>query len=292
MHAALALASSHDRYLRRLTPSKSSFCEVYHWSKSIALFNQKLSSPIQPQDRDAFWATATYLGIVSFTTFDASRPEEAWPLNPHCGSSNLEWLRMSVGKKALWDLTDPLRPDSVFHPMAPAYARMHTPLPSSGLENVPAVLRRLCRIDAASTATSNPYFTAVQALSLLARKPPDRVLLFSALPFLSQINHVFKALLEKKDAVALLLLALWYAEASHVVWWIERRAEVEGRAICLYLERYHWDDDTIMGLLPWRSAVHHTLMPPTTLEDWCLAEDIERLATYESYFPGALTASS
>ena len=292
MHAALAVASSHDRYSRGLTFSKSSFCEVYHWSKSIALFNRKLSSPIRPQDRDAFWATATYLGIVAFTTFDASRPEEAWPLNPHCGPSNLEWLRMSVGKKAIWDLTDPLRPDSVFHPMAPVYARMHTPLPSSGPENVPAVLRRLCRIDAASTAKSNPYFTAVQALSVLARKPRDRVLLFSALPFISQINPAYKALLEKKDAVALLLLALWYAGASGVVWWIERRAEIEGRAICLYLERYHWDDDTIMDLLPWRSSVRSTLMLPTTLKDWPYTDDIEHLATYESYFPATLTTGS
>ena len=254
MHAALAIAASHDRYLRNPSLTKRSLREIYHWSRCTALFSRKLSAPILPQDRDAFWATATYLGIVCFAAVDASNPHEAWPLKPLDDPSDLEWVRMSAGKAVIWELTDPLRPESIFYPMAPVYAQLHAALPRSGIDNIPPVLRQLCGIDGNSTADNNPYFIAVQGLHRLASVPRPGVSLFFALTFILHIDASYRVLLSQKDPAALLLLALWYAGASRSVWWIERRAEVEGRAICLYLERYHWDNSLIMEILPWKSV--------------------------------------
>lgn len=255
MHASLAVAAAHDRYLRNPALTRRSLAEIYHWSRCATLFNQKLSSPIKEEDRDVLWATATYLGIVCFAS-DIASPHEAWPLKPVNEPADLEWLRMSSGKAAIWRLTNPLRESSVFHPMASVYSQLYAPMPSSrgGAKVVPPILRRLCNIDSASTAENNPYYTAVQALARLAEGPREGASLFFALAFIAHIRNDFVALLGKKEPVALFLLSLWYAEASRAVWWIERRAEVEGRAICLYLERYHWDNDTLMELLPWKSV--------------------------------------
>lgn len=255
MHAALALASSHDRFLRSPRLTKRSSSETHHWAEGTALFNRKLRSPIRPQDRDLLWATAINLGVVDFASLDASNPEEAWPMRLEPDPSDLRWIRMSAGKKAMWEATNPLRPGSIFGPVAADYTRLHAPLPTSGVRNVPPVLRQLCGIDEASTAGNNPYYMAVQALASLASLPRDKVSPVAALGFITHVNPDYGALLEQKDAVALLLLALWYAGAARCVWWIERRAEVEGRSICLYLERYHWYKDRILDILPWRSPV-------------------------------------
>lgn len=94
--------------------------------------------------------------------------------------------------------------------------------------------------------------------------------MYAALGFIRHVNPDYKTLLENKDPVALLLLALWYSSVEKAVWWIERRAAVEGRAICLYLERYHGDESAIMEILPWRSPVCYkdVWLPERGLVDW------------------------
>ena len=259
MHASLAVAAAHARYLRDPPTAHTirPLAEIYHSSKCTTLLNRKLSSPIQPQDRDALWATAAYLAIVSFASLDATTPYEAWPLKSIDDPSDLLWLRMSLSKAVIWTLTDPSRESSIFRPMAPVYEQIHAPLPPMGIERVPPVLQILCDIDSASTAENNPYYTAVQALSFLAEVKAENGSPFCSLAFMAHIREDFAVLLMQKDPVALLLLSLWYAAASHAAWWIESRAEVEGRAICLYLERYHWDNGPLLGLLPWKSVRHY-----------------------------------
>lgn len=275
MHASLAVAAAHARHLHGPVLTKRPLTEIHHWSMCTTLFNRKLSSPIRPQDRDVLWATATYLGIVSFASLDVASPHEAWPLRPADDPSDLEWLHMSTGKVAIFRLTDPLREGSIFRPMAAVFGQVRAPLPASGLERVPPVFQRLCGIDGASTAGNNPYYTAVQALARLSEFSHGTPPLHVALAFISHVKEGFVRLLEEKEPVALLLLSLWYAGASRAVWWIERRAEVEGRAVCLYLERYHFDNATLMELLPWKSVRHGDACARKGLYDFVHMELLE-----------------
>src|SRR5438874_2536460 len=113
MHIVQTITAIHDRYLSATPNARPTIAEAYHWSRAAALFNQKLSTPIQPRERDALWATAALLGVIAFALVEASTPEEAWPLK-RPAPSDLEWLRMSCGKKVVLNVAQPLRPDSVF----------------------------------------------------------------------------------------------------------------------------------------------------------------------------------
>ena len=218
-------------------------------SQCVALFNQKLSNPIKPQDRDPLWATALLLGVVTFASCDASRPEEAWP--PRASDpSDLDWLRLVKGKSIIWDIADPLRKDSIFRPMAKEFAEIKSPLPRVGTDGLSQSLVDLCALESSSTSDSSPYWTAAHVLTQLQNLSSNEITVPRMLSFFGHLQPSFKTLLRQKDPVALVLLALWYARASIKVWWIERRAQVEYEAIYLYLERYHSSNTNIRRLLP------------------------------------------
>ncbi|EGE79763.2 hypothetical protein BDDG_02704 [Blastomyces dermatitidis ATCC 18188] len=89
----------------------------------------------------------------------------------------------------------------------------------------------------------NPYHTALTTLHSLFTtpfKPHTPIAPFIA--FITHIDPAYRNLLHHKDPLALLLLAYWYGyvyenESEHAPWWFWSRAMVEGRAICMYLER-------------------------------------------------------
>ncbi len=249
MHGWLATAAAHDRYVGASGAGRRTLAETYHWYQCTALFNQKLRQPLGPQDRDPLWATAACLGVLAFSSLDASTPEDAWPLKDS-GRSDLEWIRMTEGKRAIWQLTDPLRPGGIFQSLSHVYAQMNSPLPAGGVDGVRPSLARLCGLDCSSTAATNPYFRAAHTLSRLQDLPEDQVELSRSLEFMTGMQPSFTALLKAKDPVALCLLALWYAKAHRAVWWISLRARVESQSICMYLQRHHGDYGAIHELLP------------------------------------------
>ncbi|KLJ10934.1 hypothetical protein EMPG_13739 [Blastomyces silverae] len=89
----------------------------------------------------------------------------------------------------------------------------------------------------------NPYHIALTTLHSLFTtpfKPYTPVAPFIA--FITHIDPAYRNLLHHKDPLALLLLAYWYGyvyenESEQAPWWFWSRARVEGRAICMYLER-------------------------------------------------------
>lgn len=253
MHSLLALTAVHERHSSISLPARRSLQESFHWTRCTALFNQRLNLPIEPQDRDALWGTAAALAIVSFASLDAVTPEDSWPLKPS-EPSDLEWLRMGDGKKALWRLTNPLRPDSIFKIMASTFAEMHSQLTTTSIDCVPIALARLCNLDGLSTAESNPYFTAVHAVIHLQCLPDEQLTPGRALSFLSHVPTAYKLLLQKKDPTALLILLLWYCRARRAIWWIDARARIECPAILLYLRQYHKDNAPVQALLPSESV--------------------------------------
>ena len=249
MHASLAVALAYDRYQNSSFGSRRTLEECYHWHQSTALFNRRLREPIETKDKDAIWGTAAALALLTFSTPDSYTPEESWPLKTP-DPSDWEWLRMSKGKMSLWRITNPLRPDSLFHILAPIYAQMYSPLPEKGIDGISRGLAIACQLDDSSTAENNAYFNAAHAASQIQALPDSQVTIGQIELFTRSIRGPFKSLLQEKDPVALLLLYLWYRKAGRSMWWIETRARVECPSICSYLRLYHSGHDAVNAFLP------------------------------------------
>ncbi|GFF35108.1 predicted protein [Aspergillus udagawae] len=249
MHASLAVAFTYDRHLNSSLGCRRSLEECYHWSQSTALLNRRLREPIEAKDKDPIWATAAALAILTFSSPDACTPEESWPLKSS-GYSDLDWLRMSNGKMALWHIVNPLRPDSLFSVMAATFAIMHSPLPEKGIDGIPRALAALCLLNDASTARNNPYFHAAHGVSQILDLPDSEVTTGQTQLFARSIHGPFEELLRKRDPIALLLLYLWYRKAGRSIWWIGLRARVECPSICSYLRLYHRGNAAVQVFLP------------------------------------------
>lgn len=249
MHASLAVALTYDRHLNGSLGCRRSLEECYHWSQSTALLNRRLREPIEAKDKDPIWGTAAALALLTFSSPDACTPEESWPLKSSDHSA-LDWLHMSKGKMSLWDIVNPLRPDSLFCVMAATFAHMHSPLPERGIDGIPRALAAICLLKESSTAKNNPYFYAAHAVSQILDLPNNEVTTGQTQIFTRSIHGPFEDLLQKRDPVALLLLYLWYRKASRSIWWIELRARVECPSICSYLRLYHEGNVSVQAFLP------------------------------------------
>lgn len=255
MHAVMALTLMHDRHLYATARGKSSNTEVFQWYQSIALFNSKLSGPIEPWERDPLWATAVFLSLIAVYYIEADTAEQAWPLKPS-SSLDLNWLKMFQGKKVIWKITQPLRNESVFRPVV-MDNMSYIPAPSTllGLEVLPADLTKLCGLSAFSTVNSNPYYAAASALAQVLNSDDKLLTTMIFLQFINSMRPDYKRLLELKDSCALLLLAYWYAKVCQTQqWWLRHRAALEGQAICIHLGRNHRHDADIQSLLQFPST--------------------------------------
>ncbi|KAF4629536.1 hypothetical protein G7Y89_g8614 [Cudoniella acicularis] len=251
MHVVQTVTAAHDRILSAPAHQNSTktTTEIYHLSRAAALLNKTLSEPIRPEDRDAVWATAALLGLAAFSWIEVSSVEEAWPLkSPE--PSDLEWITMSELKSVIYDLTQPSRPDSMFHKVDVSYKAANNTSPPT-LSDMPPLFLQLFELDDSSTPQNNPYLSAIKILVplFLLNVECDRASIVRFLPFVGRMEPRFKALIESKDARALLLLAYWYAMVCKSVWWLERRANLECQATCIFLERYHGENELIQELL-------------------------------------------
>ncbi|KAJ5288982.1 hypothetical protein N7478_002012 [Penicillium angulare] len=251
MHASLAVAFAYDRHLNSDPGSRRSLEECYHGSQSIALFNRRLSKPIEAKDKDPIWGTAASLAILAFSSLDTCTSDESWPLKPS-GYSDLAWLDMINGKMSLWNTIDPLRPDSIFHVMAASFTDMFSPLPTMGVDGIPEALANMCLLNGSSTPENNGYFSAAHAISRLICLPDCGVTAGQVQLFASSIHGPFRELLQGKDPVALILLYMWYCKAGRCIWWIELRARVECPSICKYLLLYHAENTAVKDFLSGR----------------------------------------
>lgn len=200
----------HDRYLGSQYSTEQSTAIAFHWSRGASLLNKKLSASIEPSERDALWACAGLLGALAFASIQAKTPDEVWRLKSD-SPSDLQWLKMSEGKKEVWKITDPLRVDSVFHPMVPDFLHYASPIPTSRLkpelQKLPYELIQLCKLDDSSIQANNPYLASAsflaQTIDIECKTRNIRVFLC----FFGCMHPHFKHLLEQKDPCALMLLA-------------------------------------------------------------------------------------
>lgn len=183
---------------------------------------------------------------------DASCVEDAWPLMKR-KPDDLDWIRISKSKSAVWELTDPMRSDGLFRRLVQEQMVNH--LESSvimaelGIEGLPKRLLDVCGIDKGSKSESNRYLSALQGLGPAMAVDSVRCNIIILLGFVGKMSDDFQNLLRDRDPRALLLLVFWYAKIYGVVWWLDQRAKLEGGAICKYLERYHADETVIVDLL-------------------------------------------
>lgn len=249
MHVVQTLTAIHDRYLDPSKTPRRSVTEMYHLSQAATSYNMNLSAGVEPGDRDALWGTAILLGIISFASLDVSDPREAWPFRDP-DPSDLEWLGLSHGKKTVWRIANPMRSDSIFYPLVDEYIDNATPATTlHWAQCVPPAFISLYGLDDMTTTEDNPYEHAVQTLAPLLKTKWTRYNNQRFFYFVQSFQPVLKNLLKQKDPRALLLLAYWYSTICDSMWWMSRRAIVECQSICLYLERDHGDEETILDLL-------------------------------------------
>lgn len=245
----------HDRHIATSMSSQASEKESFHTYHGTAIFSALLKQDIPAHERDPLWACAALLGAITIASIEATCAEEAWPLAPPA-PADLDWLRMSDGKKEVWRLVNPLREDSVWKE-ALAYDHHTQPEPVQGpipeLEMLYPYLTRIYDYNPLAPAQEDkddPYHTAASILTRLLEFDCNHANIMYYLSFLGHMDPRYRRLLHNKDPKALLLLVWWYGKmCQYNAWWMSRRMRLEGQAICLYLEKHHADKEDIVRLL-------------------------------------------
>jgi len=274
----ITLTLLHDRHLAGTDAISRK--TLSHWYRGTAKFKEVLMRPVKDETRDALWASAALMGAIQFATFEARTPEEAWPLKTR-DTTDLDWLKMSDGKKAVFAIADPTRADSVFAQMSTGHATLWRPLlgpeacPDTDAVEMTRDFVDMFGLGPTSTSgnnnNNNPYYKAAMALARLLHVPCDRNNVVEFFGFIVNINPDLKRLLDQKDAKALLLVVHWYAKLYRAQWWLHRRGMIEGHAICLYLDRHHGGDAKLQRLLRWPKAELGLDTSPSSEEGWALS---------------------
>jgi hypothetical protein len=243
MHMLLGLTLMHDSSLST-SSSHASFLQtasLTHWSHATTLYQRLLSGPIPPSHRDAIWATGVHLGAASFWYLESDDPYAVWPLKSS-EPDDLAWMKLGEGKRHLWRIADPTREDSVFNrvlkrktgpcPEVPEWMVGHD------ISLVPERIKMLFGITNDSSRENNVYHLPVLILSRIRHLRLEHGNVLDFLYFTAFITPGFMELLEKKDPKAVFLLGWWFAMcADGSLWWMTRRARVEGQAVRIWLGR-------------------------------------------------------
>jgi hypothetical protein len=254
-HVLMALTLMHRRHALAPNPwaTQPSGKETFHVYNGTALFSAVLAKPIEEPDKDPLWSAAALLGCITIASITATRASEAWPMKPP-SAEDLDWLRMSDGKKEVWRLVDPLREDSVWKDVLD-YSRHADPEPYGHpvpeLDLLYPWLTKIYDFDPNSTSNrEDPYFTAASILTRLLELDCNHHNIMYFLSFIGHMDPKFRQLLHEKDAKALLLLSWWYGKmCQYNVWWQSRRMVLEGQSICLYLEQKYPEREEVKALL-------------------------------------------
>lgn len=253
----LTVTLVHDKHLINTRDANLENAISYHWAEGASLLNQKLCHGFAPSERDALWACAGMLACLGFASYTARTPAEAWPLKLE-EPSDLDWLKMCLGKKEIWKLADPTRSDSLFSPATANFGRMSYVPPllvprATDMEDGTDMdrLARFCDIDTAiGPQENNFYYGALAVLTMLRPIRCDASSMMQFLSFFGCMHPSFGSLLQAKDPAAMLLLAFWYAKVSHYKqWWLWPRANGECQSICMFLSWHHASDERVGRLV-------------------------------------------
>lgn len=250
-HVVLALAMMHQRYYSD-GPYEPLELESFHGFHGTALFNSMLFESPEESEKDALWACAAMLGALSLAGLNARTAAECWPLREP-SAEDLDWLRMSDGKKAVWKLADPLRESSIWR-KGLQFNLKERPIPQTArvpqMDALYPFLTKLYDFDESAHNDGDPYYTATSIIVRLLPIDPNHSTILYFLSFIGHMDPAYKNLLHQKDPKAMLLLAWWYAKVlDYNVWWMYRRVSLECKAICVYLNNRFMPDSEIGRLL-------------------------------------------
>lgn len=253
MHMVISITLMHDADMAaessKSVAIQTKRASLQHWNTATKLFHNLLAKPVQSNQKDAIWATAVVIGAASFWFVNSDKVEEVWPLKPS-EPDDLGWLRLGEGKRALWRLSDPTRPDSVFYDILRLRkAYQHTEPEwvrgDNAADTIPPQVKKIFNVTCTSTIENNVYLLP---LLLLSRIQDMRLTHDTAISFLLVIAFItspFIELMEAKDPRAVFIVGWWFKLMSDGnLWWMVARARVEGRAIRIWLGR----TDNVYGL--------------------------------------------
>lgn len=182
-------------------------------------------------ERDAMWGGAVSLGCIAFFCIEGDTAQDVWPLKPP-SPLDLDWLKISDGKKEVWRIANPLRPESVFSPLASEQVAMLAPVLLE--PDMAGGFRELWN--------EHPYQRAAAIMGDLMGIECTRRTVLHFLSFIGHVEGDYARALVNRDPKAMLLLGVWYAKVCrYQQWWTMRRSVLEGQAIALYLEQNHRD---------------------------------------------------
>lgn len=276
MHAVLTITLIHDR--TDLANSQQSSLELYHWCEATSQFNRKLTDSLTPSERDAIWITSVILGCTTLGQVVGETPEDVWPLNSP-SHTDLDWVKLGEGKKAVWRITDPSRPDSVLRPLAAKHhdGFMTRPADQEAFKALPPELVELCGLGEDASPEANPFYTPGAMLGRVMPVEFSDETFLKFMTFMTAMPREFRDLLEAKDHRAILIMAYFVAKMrGPSPWWSGRRLQLECEAMCRYLARFYGHIPHMEKLLefPRTYLVTTDATPPPTSESTeSLSED-------------------
>lgn len=245
MHASLAVALSYGQYLHGMSGKQLATEYYYHWFQSVKLFNKSLDGSLLEINKDSLWGTAAALAMLSFASA-TSQSQEDLSIS-HVVA--LEWLYMDEGKMSLWQLVNPLRPESIFSVMVETYAQMNYPFPTRGVGTMSKRLAAMCALDGNSTSMTNSYFFAAHAVWDILALHNTEITVGHTERFAHSICGRFRILFLAMDPIALVLLCLWLRKAGCSIWWIQCRADLECPLIYAYLDQHFKSHSAVLTAL-------------------------------------------
>jgi hypothetical protein len=234
MHAILAVTHSHDVVVHHEHGSAE---QDAHWHLAVRLLNNVLSTPLDPEARDATWLASILVSVVSLILkAQQNEPQNVWPLTPP-NALDLQWLKLCDGKRLIITLTDPLRDESRVRDMASEVMatisnmeRIVTSQPRSW-SSLPCDLAQFVQIH---IHEHHPHYTAASALCETYRASGQ---FLSHLSFLTILDTNFRRSLELRDAQALLILLYWHVRTCELqIWFMWKHSWTEGMAIYEFLK--------------------------------------------------------
>lgn len=243
MHMVIGLTLMHDSDLSLAqSPALSKrqqHLSLLHWDLATTLFQRILSQPLPSAYRDAIWATGVHLGAASFWYVESSDEGAVWPLKP-TEPSDFAWMKIGKGKRFLWRIADPMRKDGMFYEVLKQRPNNIPPHWEEGQDIgfIPDRMKSLFGIDNTSTKENNPYLVAVDILSRIRHMTLTHANALDFLHFTAFITPEFVALLEEKNQRAVFLLGWWLSLVERGdLWWMVRRARIQGEAVKVWLRR-------------------------------------------------------
>lgn len=247
MHMLLGLTLMHDADLvhsrRPELYASHKIAALQHWNSGSKLFNQILANPVSDAQKDAVWATGVLIGATSFWYLHSDNIEDVWPLKPP-EADDLAWLRLGEGKKSLWQIANPTRPDSIFYPLMKDRIQHCSSVPAwvntidMTKMRVPQRVKDMFNITPNSTFRNNVYHLPIFVLSRIQNVHLTHSNVVSFMYFTAFITRELLQLLEIRDPRAVFILGWWFCIIEDGdLWWMASRAKIEGRAVRFWLRR-------------------------------------------------------